>query len=373
MAAPTLPEARQSYSYSSWPLTFKLPIDGWRESLEAGIVWDELRSYADVRERGEKLFATRPRSERVKCWEALNDFSRQARSYYEALDATSGSARGLLSYYSALNLAKAEILHTSPELVINKRIRHGLSFDIGRNTTIRGDSVKVTRGVFPLLYEMRTGKTLPQGTVLPVRRLLAHVPEIGREYHITFNETSNFHVGWYRTLGDGQQSWPVVLLTCTREEIENTWEWRRMSRYFEPVEKPSDWRTRFPEVGPRVHPSTLLQAKQTYAGEFEHSKCVELAKKAFGSSIDTAMEGWSDFAFVPSLYKWKNLPMPSYLARYALMFYLSSLIRYRPSRLNPRREQITVWLLESFARQAPLPLLVNGLEGVVQHNVIFGA
>jgi hypothetical protein len=162
-------------------------LEGRQEPLEPGLVWDEIRLFADVREKGEKIF-TGTRSEQRARWQALNDFARQARSYSDALEVTRGTSRGLLGYYSALNLAKAELLHSNPGAVINKRINHGLSFDVGRNTTIRSDSIRVAPGVFPLLYEARTGMKMRDKTVLPVKRLLSQLPEIGHEYERVFSE-----------------------------------------------------------------------------------------------------------------------------------------------------------------------------------------
>jgi hypothetical protein len=171
MAIPTPITPRLTSAYISQPLSYRFPLEGRQEPLEPGLVWDEIRLFADVREKGEKIF-TGTRSEQRARWQALNDFARQARSYSDALEVTRGTSRGLLGYYSALNLAKAELLHSNPGAVINKRINHGLSFDVGRNTTIRSDSIRVAPGVFPLLYEARTGMKMRDKTVLPVKRLL---------------------------------------------------------------------------------------------------------------------------------------------------------------------------------------------------------
>src|SRR4029453_17307614 len=49
---------------------------------------------------------------------------------------------------------------------------------------------------------------------------------------------------------------------------------------------------------------------------------------------EPSVEGF-DALLCSSLYKTRILPMPASLARYALMFYVSSLVRYKPSQLDP--------------------------------------
>lgn len=113
MAIPTPITPRLTSAYISQPLSYRFPLEGRQEPLEPGLVWDEIRLFADVREKSEKIF-TGTRSEQRARWQALNDFARQARSYSDALEVTRGTSRGLLGYYSALNLAKAELLHSNP-------------------------------------------------------------------------------------------------------------------------------------------------------------------------------------------------------------------------------------------------------------------
>ena len=94
----------------------------WRQPISADHIWSHIRYYADVRENGQELFTNCTRSETRRRWAALNGFAQQARAYYDALTFTRGTSSGLLSYYSALNLAKADPPHEFPDQVINNRI-----------------------------------------------------------------------------------------------------------------------------------------------------------------------------------------------------------------------------------------------------------
>ena len=110
----------------------------------------------------------------------FRNFVRQAKTYDSGAVHIGGSSAALLSYYAVLNLAKAD-LRSAPTKVRGVRIHHGLSFNPARARTVARDAVYVQDGVFPLLYQKRTGRQLAIGTRLPVRRLLASVPEIGWE------------------------------------------------------------------------------------------------------------------------------------------------------------------------------------------------
>ena len=73
----------------------------------------------------------------------------------------------------------------------------------------------------------------------------------------------------------------------------------------------------------------------------------------------------------PSLLRSRWLPIPPSLARYVLMFYLSSLVRYAPTKLDPRRQPDQAWLFDAFAGESHIPLLVNALNGMADDPVLF--
>ena len=66
----------------------------------------------------------------------------------------------------------------------------------------------------------------------------------------------------------------------------------------------------------------------------------------------------------PSRLKTKFDALPPDLARYAAIFYLSSLVRYKPSRLDDSGRSEARWILESFSAEAGLHLLSAALKGI---------
>ena len=56
---------------------------------------------------------------------------------------------------------------------------------------------------------------------------------------------------------------------------------------------------------------------------------------------------------------------------YALMLYVSSLVRYRPTHLDPQVNGHQAWLLDAFTQQAEIPLLEAALAGILGRPFLF--
>ena len=73
-----------------------------------------------------------------------------------------------------------------------------------------------------------------------------------------------------------------------------------------------------------------------------------------------------DAFFVPSLYNERLVIMPPSLCRYAIAFYASSLVRYRPYVFDSERYPEQAYMFDAIARKCALPMLIDtlcGLEG----------
>jgi hypothetical protein len=65
--------------------------------------------------------------------------------------------------------------------------------------------------------------------------------------------------------------------------------------------------------------------------------------------------------------------MPPALARYALAFYASSLVRYRPSMFDTQVSPDQAYLFDSFARESAVPMLLDVLSGLTRTDYQFWA
>jgi len=366
-------------NFDTWILVPPFPVlMSFQEPTSAReLAWQSISARAEIAEKGRALFSgsLKQRNDR---WREFRNYVRQALTYDRAALHVSGSSAALLHYYSALNLAKAELLVRSG-LNIGPRAYHGLSYNLAQSNSLVGDSLTVKNGVFPKLYEQRVGKAIPTGTVLPIKRLLANVPEVGWELQNLGLTKSTVVPLLHAVACDQQECWS--LFATIRPELlrERSVTNSLFRRNYVEVAQQHNWRDIF-AVSRRWTAGglTVFEARQKHP-------------LASPGSLDTAdvrtviQSGWSTFRGIldestvegfdalmsPSLYKARELLMPASLARYALMFYVSSLVRYKPSQLDPVSMANQAWLLDSFTDQAAPLLIRAALSGIERQTYIF--
>jgi hypothetical protein len=334
-------------------------------------VWRFITLAADVPERGRQLF-TGSRADKNRAWREFRNYIRQARAYDDAASGVAGSSAALLYYYAILNLAKAELLLSHPANIIGQRIHHGLSYNPTRGKTITGDVLSVQDGVFPLLYEKRTGRQLPLSEKLEIKRLLANCPELLDELDETGIGKATFSNVIYAAVSDSQEMWSLLGLDRPNDLGTGTPTRRLFNRYFLPVRPPGRWQEVL-AISPRLPTGDLYFFEQRTKDSVLASP-EELAVRTWGELrdiLDYSMQEGYDALICPSLYKSRMLPMPASLARYALMFYVSSLVRYKPSQLDPQSQGRQAWLLDSFTNEASLLLLRAALSNITQRLHVF--
>jgi hypothetical protein len=351
----------------------------YSEPVSRPLVWMNLRQLEEVPERGRALF-TGSLARKNQLWREFRNYLGQARTYDEAALHVAGTSAALLHYYSVLNLAKAELLSSVPNSIVGVDIRHGLTYRPSAARSMAGDSLIVRNGVFPLLYEKRTGRTLPFGTRLPVTRLLANCPEIGQELSSLGLAKSVPGGMMHAVVTDGMEFWSQVLLIPDVIISNGGISSRLFLKHFNEVEKTHNWREVF-AISRRVHGQSIgmYESKRRYPRHstlpghevFEDFLAVRDGTwNALRDLVGEATEIYDAF-LAPSLYKSRMLAMPPSLARYAVMYYVSSLVRYKPSALDRDVHGKDAWLLDSFTRQASLPLLLNALSGIEGTPFIF--
>lgn len=368
--------------FDNWMLLPPSPtgdVDSFLEPPSRDLIWKWIEVLANNPAEGRKLFPG-TLAAKNRLWREFHNYVRQARAYDDGAAVVAGNAGGLLQYYSLLNLAKAELLITNAVAVTTQPLRHGLLFRRTAGDRISGDAVEVTAGVFPLLYEKRTGHTLPTGTRLPVKRLLAHVPEIGWELDRVKTASSLTGGVVQAIVSDANEVWSLLL--CTRLEAITTSRASatRLNREYERVDTPANWRdvfgfTRRNLAGPHTTVQSKWKlARLTPGGSMFTHEYFGAAKESWlrlSGLLDVSTDPAYDAMTTPSFLKTSWMPMPASIARYALMFYLSSVVRYAPTKLDPQRQAEQAWLFDSFAGESHIPLLTNALNGMSGNPVHF--
>jgi hypothetical protein len=337
------------------------------------LAWLQLRELTDDPAVGLALFSgTRP--QRNKLYRDFQNYVRQARTYWEAASRTDGSAAALPYYYAALNLAKAELLQSHPTQVVGKFIRHGLSMRASASPSIKGDRLLTEKGVFSLLYEKRVGAQLPNSTSLRVTNLLSLLPEIGHEVG-QFGRARPYTFPVYHTVAaDNESAWSMLLIQIYPQADPSEPTIKALLRHYDEVsvDQLRDWRqifafsTRMLGNGVQIFQSkrahSISAADGTKTPDF--SAATQEPARTFGAAIASALGQRSEFLLTHTLTKSHPFVLPLALASYASLFYLSSLVRYKPSALDPVRQGKQAWLMDSFATEIPVRILTEATDGI---------
>lgn len=342
------------------------------EPMSDKLAWLRLRELTDVPSRGLQLF-TGSRPTRNSLYNEFRNYIRQAQSYWNAGQKTSGSASTLLYYYGLLNLAKAELLQTNPESVLGKSIHHGLSAKMTTSASIRSDALGVVAGgVFPLLYRKRTGQDLAAGSKLPVLNLMSLVPEVSHEMSHFGAKRPPSQNGYHSFALDSTHAWSMVGLVGYTDSFKAEPAYKNLLRGYDQVTLAGmNWRDLF-ALSSRItgRGIAVFQSKQKFStvsgGEVvpDMAASFKVLGSLMGQHLSPPLGAAAEFVLTHSLRKSSPLVLPLSLARYACTFYASSLVRYRPSSLDPVRQGEQAWLMDSFATEVPSNLLADAVAGI---------
>lgn len=350
------------------------------------LLWRLIEKYSEVRSVAIRRFKG-TEDQKVQLWSALRGLVIQAREYFRAAEATSVPSAALLYYYCFLNLAKAEILLWRPELIFDrdtgavKRLDHGLSADPTKATNFEEDSLKVlTRGVFPLLYEMRLGQA-PQMSEVGVVKLLQHVPELGTDLEDVSLPSSL--CGFIRTAVinrsvEGRHELRTVCAIRFPWGLQDVPTALYIRRHFQPVKftQPEadalfnlkGWdaihAVFFESKEPRSVTSTSLyvhEADEVLVPAFHYLQEI----------LDIHPQTGEFYFCTPSLTPDAMVPLTPALASYALMYYVSSVVRYKPYQLYSEANGLERWILNAYVTQAPQRLLFSALNGISAQQNLF--
>jgi hypothetical protein len=309
-------------------------------------------------------------------WLDYRNFLRQAISNFRVALNVENRSASLLYYYAMLNFAKAELLAVQPAAV-RGYIRHGLQFSVTKAKTVEGDYLTVADGVFPMLYERRTGYAIAVGTRLPVKRLLSHIPEIGEQVRTLGVSTADVTGLLQLIAHNGAEAWAVLALMSDLHVDGETASARHFRRFFRKVDAPPNWKERF-GISRRWLSMQFYESIATFPFAPSDDLSMNAAMKQAADNtwsihelLGLTTSGMCDAWLSPSLYKSKLLPMPPALARYSLAFYASSLVRYRPSMFDLQVFPKQAYLFDAIARECAVPMLLDTFSALTGVDNIF--
>jgi YaaC-like Protein len=311
---------------------------------------DQLLAYSEVKGLSRRIFGSLKDANRY--WPELQGYVRQALSYDAAASLVPDPSSGLLLYYSSLNLAKAELLVRSPAVVFKKRIGHGLSYNPSTGSTFLTDFLTVEKnGVFSELFHARTGYRIPSKFRLTISDLLCRIPEISSETP-RLGLDPVVRPALMRVRASDSELWMAVNFPIGLSWIDS----QSTGKYLLRALQRSD------DTGVQVNFDSIATSPRAFGGPIQAEEIVrvrQVHKDILGPLISPDLHSYA--VATPSIRKTSFVPMPPDLARYALIYYLSSVARYRPSLLATGEAR---WILGVFVADSPLKLLSFGLDGI---------
>ncbi len=390
MLQTSLPVAR---GFSGW---IRLPVSDRRILLFTGLdieheLWSALEYYSEVEDVGLKLIQTKdlqPQSAHQDIFKHFQAFVRQAKSYYCSAKALHYRSSSLLYYYSFLNLVKAYLLLQDPKWIMGRTTRslqHGLSYKTRtRNSDFQLEVIRVCEGIFPKFYEAQTSNPISTATnsTLNITSLLSYPTDIAYQYQLVgygdYKILSSLAVGVIdRTQ---KQAWTIIgipafttlndFLSLHMNFLDTYQEVNINKNLLVPVfgigvPELSYYRffqdiTTIPLISDDIVPTPVLIQKIFNT----LNPYISVHYNDDNRDFDLVLP-YNDTTNPTSV------PMNEALAIYAVMFYLSSLVRYRPNYLESLLNQKSAWLIENYVNSTPETFLRTMVSKITEKDFVF--
>jgi hypothetical protein len=348
-------------------------------------LWSTLEYYSEVEEVGLNLIQTKglqPPSDHQKIFNCFRAFVRQAKSYYSSAKTLHYRSSSLLYYYSFLNLAKAYLLLLQSQRIMDQKVYHGLIYDTPiTNTDFQFEIIGVRQGAFPMFYAAQTSNGISTSTnsTLNIVKLLSYPTEISTQYQLAgygiinilsslavaavdrpnkhswiilgipaaanLNDFLSLHVNFLNTYQEVQINKDQLALVFGLSVPE-----LYFFRFFQQI-------TTTPIIGsgsfidPVAYQQKIFNDLSPYISShyFDDNKDFDLVLPYTDTANPT------------------QIPITEVLAIYAIMFYLSNLVRYRPDYLEALLNTKPAWLIENFVTSTPetfLRIMVSKIIGI---------
>lgn len=382
MTQTAMPVARSFDGWIRLPVSKNRPVMFTSNDIEREL-WNTLEYYSEVEEVGLNLIQVRglqAQSDHQEIFKHFRAFVRQAKSYYGSAKTLHYRSSSLLYYYSFLNLVKAYLLLSDPQCIMS-RVSHGLGYDTtATNTDFQLEVIKVHQGIFPMFYEAQTSNVIStqRKSALRVIDLLSYPSDLAYQYELAGYGNNRILYSLATSVADRTQnhSWTIIGIPA----VTNLDDFLSLPvNFFNAYEEVQTDKNRFALIfgrnTPELQDFRFFQEKTAipflpdgivnlYAHVDKISKTLSpnFCVHYFDDNFDFELVlPYQDAAHTISK------PFNEVLAIYAVMFYLSSLVRYRPAYLEELLNHKPAWLIESFVHSTPetfLRMMVSKIIGV---------
>lgn len=352
--------------------------------------WLALRHPAEVESAGLTLltvsnpqFAVLQDVQQKQAWREFRAYVRQAEGFYRGACVLPWKSSPLNYYYSFMNLVKALAVARGvllPQPGRDPRVlQHGLS---ARVVAGPPDSWRLVArgadGLFSLFYRLMVGVPIPDNTELDTRRLLGYVSPIGWQLAKSGGGATMgwFACKWVIVTDSAAGCWDIIAVPRDADIA-------RLPAGFDAAyeEIPADAAKAFAFAQLNLHAAEanefrFLQRKvpipSPAPNQYDVATIERLLKECAGDSVFEYLGGM-DYQFalgMPYAVVGGNVPMNECVASYAVMYFLSSLVRYHPDYMDSIGESNDAWLIESFAKSTPLSLVRYFVSAILGYTLL---
>lgn len=340
------------------PLKTNAPVD---DEVFAAIEY-----VSEVQSVGQSFLKTAGVPRPKAAFQDFRAFIRQGKAFYEAASRLHYRAAPLMYYYAFLNLAKAYIITRDPAFVRGP-VQHGLAQAKVSAKKLVQETIRVpaTPGVFHKFYEIEAKQALKSPLRLNIATLLGYCTDVSHEYgKAGYGECRLLPVkARFLSHQASRITWPALCILGYDQLTPYQKATKPFHEYFQ-LAKPAphlmgDTFGIFAEERPHY---TYLESKITYSWTADGSVDLshirrDILSACAGLHESPIYDDGFDFWLALPLRKNLQLPFNQPLAVYAAMFYVGSLVRYRPVYLERMLDSKDAWMIERFVRGAPSTFL----------------
>lgn len=327
-------------------------------------VFASLEYISEIEDVGINYIKRFGHSKPKKAFLLFQSFVRQAKTFYESASHLNYRASALIYYYSFLNLAKAYICLADP-VFVSSPLTHGLrhSFQPGKFSTQYVTTER--KGVFKKFYELMIDREIPPKTNLNIARILGYCTDIEHEYTSAGYGNPRIIPAGIRLLSNQKLriSWPILVIGSFEIILPYKKTLNAFNEYFELIEPPKDIiRQVFGLLVQEQRGYSFFESKTAYpwiSGDLVPlPQIVEACFSALHNLYETNVYNDQLTIFLNApLRKNLQIPFSQVLSIYTVMFYLGSLVRYRPDYLEKLLNSKDGWIIERFTYSAPSTFL----------------
>lgn len=343
-------------------------------------LWNVLDYYSEIESAGIKHMINFgiPKTEARSTYKLFSAHIRQAKNYYYSAKGLPNKSSALLYYYCFLNLAQSIILLKNPSIT-GCKLRHGLKYT-KRFSSFSKESVVIdssANNIFPILYECIFNQRVSL-TEINISKALAYCTDMSYQYSITKYGPTKVIPAYYSHIvnKESQTGWALLALARRGLDFGYKKSFKKFNNSFEQV-------TLEQRLAKEIFEMNAREMNQF--NFYQSRKTINWPSANFTPEIDVTMslrkslEGiWQPnyfdekVSFYISLpYSKKNqTPVNEIIASYVVMFYLSSLVRYRPDFLEKIYSKKDMWLIDSFIKFCPVTFLRNAIPLITNTDYV---